>query len=98
MKAIDAYFADLRAGSDALSDPVFNHVRASTLVPKLGFPQSLEKTGGRDWDRTSDPCDVNAGTVAQPTDFAETARATRLCHSCTAYVLARWFNEPKSTV
>jgi hypothetical protein len=61
VKAIDAYFADLSAACDALSDPIFKSVRASSvLVPKLGFPQSLEKNGGRYWDRTSDPCDVNA--------------------------------------
>jgi integrase len=62
VKAIDAYFEELRAEfSDLLSDVFTNQVRAScVLVPKLGFPQSLEKTGGRDWDRTSDPCDVNA--------------------------------------
>ncbi len=61
VNAIDAYFADLRAETDGLFDPIFNPVRASSvLVPKLGFPQSLGKYGGRDWDRTSDPCDVNA--------------------------------------
>jgi hypothetical protein len=61
VKAIDAYFADLSAASHALSDPIFKPARASSvLVPKLRFPQNLEKNGGRYWDRTSDPCDVNA--------------------------------------
>jgi integrase len=42
VRAIDAYFTDLRAASGALSDSIFNPVRASSvLVPKLGFPQSL---------------------------------------------------------
>ena len=46
VKAIDAYFTDLRAAS-ALSDLIFNPVRASSvLVPKLGFPQSLGKVVG----------------------------------------------------
>ena len=54
----------------------------------------------RDWDRTSDPCDVNAGAPAQPIDFAKTDRAVDLplSHQCAAYVLTNWFNEPKSTV
>ena len=35
------------------------------LGPKLGRDvlsdgEVSEKNGGRDWDRTSDPCDVNA--------------------------------------
>jgi integrase len=61
VRTIDAYFADLRQEFGELnSESIFNPVRASSvLVPKLGFPQSLEKTGGRYWDRTSDPYDVN---------------------------------------
>jgi hypothetical protein len=61
VQAIDAYFADLkRQYGTILPDVIFNPVRASSvLVPELEFPQSLEKTGGRYWDRTSDPCDVN---------------------------------------
>jgi integrase len=61
VRAIDAYFDELRTDfSDLLSGVFINPVRASSvLVPKLGFPQSLEKTGGRYWDRTSDPYDVN---------------------------------------
>jgi integrase len=47
VSAIDAYFADLRAGFGALSDHILNPVRASSvLVPKLGFPQSLGKMVG----------------------------------------------------
>jgi integrase len=46
-RAIEAYFTDLRAASGALSDSIFNPVRASSvLVPKLGFPQSLGKVVG----------------------------------------------------
>ena len=61
VRAIDAYFADLKSEfGQLLSDRIFNPVRAtSVLVPKLGFPQSLGKDGGRYWDRTSDPYDVN---------------------------------------
>jgi hypothetical protein len=60
VKAIDAYFVDLReAFSPLLPDPI-NPVRASSvLVPKLEVSQSPGKDGGRDWDRTSDPYDVN---------------------------------------
>ena len=56
--------------------------------------------GGRDWDRTSDPCDVKAGAAAQPSDFYEHGRdaGRRLRHHCTPYVLVKWFNEPKSTL
>ena len=47
VKAIDAYFADLRAGFDALSNLIFNPVRASSvLAPKLELPQSLGKMVG----------------------------------------------------
>ncbi len=61
VRAIDDYFLDLRREFGAgLPDVIFNPVRASSvLVPKLGFAQSLENNGGRYWDRTSDPCDVN---------------------------------------
>jgi integrase len=61
VSAIDAYFADLkREFGNQLPSSVFNHVRASSvLVPKLDFPQTLGKDGGRHWDRTSDPYDVN---------------------------------------
>jgi hypothetical protein len=42
VRAIDAYFTDLRAAAGALSNLIFNPVRASSvLAPKLGFPQSL---------------------------------------------------------
>jgi integrase len=42
VRAIDAYFADLRATCADLSDLISNPVRASSvLVPKLGFPQGL---------------------------------------------------------
>ena len=62
--------------------------------------QTLGSPGGRDWDRTSDPCDVKAGAAAQHIDLATTDRAADLPlrHQCAAYVLALWFNEPKSTV
>jgi len=47
VRAIDAYFTDLRSACGALSDPLFNPMRASSvLVPKLGFPQSLGKVVG----------------------------------------------------
>jgi integrase len=61
VRAIDAYFAELKSKYGQLpADQSFNAVRASSvLVPKLGFPQSLGKDGGRHWDRTSDPYDVN---------------------------------------
>ena len=46
-RAIEAYFTDLRAASGALSDSIFNPVRASSvLVPKFGCPQSLGKMVG----------------------------------------------------
>jgi hypothetical protein len=62
--------------------------------------QAKRNDGGRYWDRTSDPCDVKAGVEAQPSDFAAHGRAIdlRLRHQYASYVLARWFNEPKSTV
>jgi integrase len=60
-QAIDGYFHELREEfGHLLPDIIFNPVRASSVLePKLGFPQSLEKYGGRHWDRTSDPYDVN---------------------------------------
>jgi len=61
VSAIDAYFADLKSEfGNQLPSSVFNPVRASSvLVPKLDDPQPLGKNGGRHWDRTSDPYDVN---------------------------------------
>ncbi len=48
VQAIDAYFLELKREFNAiLPDHVFNPVRAnSVLVPKLGFPQSLEEMVG----------------------------------------------------
>jgi hypothetical protein len=47
VRAIDTYVTDLSAASRALSDLIFNPVRASSvLAPKLGFPQSLGKMVG----------------------------------------------------
>ena len=47
VKAIDAYFTDLRAAAGTLSESIFNPVRVSSvLVPKLTFPQSLGKVVG----------------------------------------------------
>src|SRR5262245_42817523 len=41
-------------------------------------PQRLGNCGGRNWDRTSDPCDVNAGPIAQPIDLADAGRVADL--------------------
>ena len=47
VRAIDAYFVDLKSAAGGLSDFIFNPVRASSvLVPKLGFPQSLGNVVG----------------------------------------------------
>jgi integrase len=59
--AIDDYFEEMRNEfGKLLPETILNPARASSvLVSKLGFPQSVEKDGGRHWDRTSDPYDVN---------------------------------------